>query len=414
MIQKIKASNFKILEFVDINPKKGVQFIFGPNGSGKSTMLDIVETAIVGGKKILDPIRDGQKKSELEIQIDDYSIKKVFTASGSTLKIFKDGVKQAGGLKLIETLINKIGFDPHAFSRKNAKEQRLMLMELLGIDFTKFDEQRAEIFTERTEIGSQAKMLPKYTVEDIEFYKKHKDMDGIDLSELSEEIQEEHKNHQAYETRIDGIKTNEDTIKEYKIELERIKVKIQALKHQSNDLRRIKCPKSNLNELKDKFNNAEETNENIRKALEIDKNVILATDLGKRYSAKTEDINAIDTHKVNVLKNAKMPLEGLSITDDCVTFNDRAFEQLSTSEKMKVSIVISLLLMDDKKEKIIMIREGNLLDDKSIEVVKEMAKKNDCYFFIEMVLDENSETPKEGILIQEGKIKAIDGKKISK
>jgi len=56
MIKKIKANNFKILEFVDINPKKGVTFVFGPNGAGKSTMMNIIETTLVGGKKILNPV----------------------------------------------------------------------------------------------------------------------------------------------------------------------------------------------------------------------------------------------------------------------------------------------------------------------------------------------------------------------
>lgn len=67
--------------------------------------------------------------------------------------------------------------------------------------------------------------------------------------------------------------------------------------------------------------------------------------------------------------------------------------------------------INPKKEKIIMIREGNLLDEKSIEVIVEMAKKEpDCYFLIEYVLDDNKEIPKQGILIKEGKIITIDGK----
>lgn len=404
MINRIKANNFKILEFVDINPKKGVTFVFGPNEAGKSTMMDIIETTLVGGKKILNPIRDNQKKAETEIELDDYIVKKVFTEKSVRLEVFdKEGNRQPGGLKLIERLINKIGFDPHEFSRLAPKDQRKMLLELLKIDFTDLDRQRQDLFDERRDIGAQGKMLPTYLPDQIKNMEEYHDKEPKSLNELNDKYNGEYQKK---------IKHNDN-----KMELERVNTELDRLLELKKNLEKAVSETTvmsdeELAKLKDEINSADDFNKLVHNAKEVKRNVDKKNELTSEYQARTKKIEAIDTHKQNVLKNAKMPLDGLAITDECVTYNERPFDQLSTSQRMKVSIAISLLLMDPEKEKIIMIREGNLLDDKSLEVVQEMAKANDCYFFIEMVLDTGAEAPKYGILIREGKVIAVDGEPV--
>jgi predicted ATP-dependent endonuclease of OLD family len=192
MINRIKAKNFKILEFVDLHPKKGVTFIFGPNEAGKSTMMDVVETALVGGKKILNPIRDNQDKAEIVMEIAGYKIKKVFTAKSQRLEVYDtEDNKVAGGLATIDTLVNKIGFDPHQFTRMTPKEQRATLMKLLKLDFTKLDAEREQIFNERREVGAQVKMLPSYTpVELNEYVDKYAKMEEVSAVELAKKAEE--------------------------------------------------------------------------------------------------------------------------------------------------------------------------------------------------------------------------------
>jgi len=409
MLKKIKCQNFKIIEFLDINPKRGVTFIFGPNESGKSTVMDVVETTLVGGKKILNPVRDNQKKAETEIELDDYVIKKIFTDKSVRLEVYdKEGVKQIGGLKLIEKLINKIGFDPHEFTRLNAKDQRKMLLELLKIDFTDLDKQREKIFEERRDVGSQRKVLPTYEEQEISVAEDYCAKPEININELSEKLQEEQTKVVGYNTAQSSIEENKKQIKIRNDEIETAKRVIMNLNSKNDELSLIKKPTADIEKMKKELDNADKKNISIRNSKEIISNQEKIVEFDLEYAEKSKKMNAIDTHKQNVLKNAEMPLNGLAITEDCVIYEDRPFEQLSTSQKMKVSIAICLLLMDNKKEKIIMIREGNLLDSKSIDIVIEMAKENNCYFFIEYVLDEKSELPREGLLIQEGKIIAVN------
>ena len=191
--------------------------------------------------------------------------------------------------------------------------------------------------------------------------------------------------------------------------------KIETLQTRSRDLANVKEPTSNVASLQTEMANADKTNRWIRKAKEIKENIVLAKNYSDNYNEKTKKIEMIDTHKQNVLKNAQMPLKELALTDDCVTYGDRPFDQLSTSQQMKVSIAICQLMMDPKKETIILIREGNLLDDKSLAVIEEMAKKYSGYYIIEYVLKKGEKAPyKNGILIQEGRVISVDGEPVKK
>ena len=411
MINKIKAKNFKIIEFVDINPKKGVTFIFGPNAAGKSTVMDIIENTLQGGKKILNPIRDNQERGETMIEIAGYKVKKIFTEKSVRLEVYdSDDNKIDGGLATIDKLVNKIGFDPHHFTRMNAKDQRAMLMKLLNLDFTELDADRAKLFDERKLIGSKKRDLPSFSVDEIKDAQSYKNIDEVSAVELSEKLQKAKAEHINFHDCQQEVEDNN-------IDIKVMEEKITELKKRNEELATVKIPTVDVPKLREQLDGVEDSNKKVRIAKSIIEEVEKSDSLGEQYEAKTNKIEMIDNHKKNVLKNAKMPLEGLSLTEECVTYEDRPLEQLSTSEGMKVSISICLLMMDPEKEIIILIRDGNLLDDKSLEVIEEMAREYNGYYLIEYVLTpefdnetgEQTNIPKKGILIQEGKIKAIDG-----
>ena len=90
-VLELRAENIKNLKVVEIRPDVNANVLTGKNGAGKSAILDCIFTALTG-VKLDKPIRDGEERAEVDIDLGDYKIRKVFTANGdrkATREIFK-------------------------------------------------------------------------------------------------------------------------------------------------------------------------------------------------------------------------------------------------------------------------------------------------------------------------------------
>lgn len=82
-IIELKAENIKKLKAVEIKPSENLVKITGKNAQGKSSVLDAIFYAI-GGKKAIPskPIRDGETKGSIELDLGDYKVTRTFTERG--------------------------------------------------------------------------------------------------------------------------------------------------------------------------------------------------------------------------------------------------------------------------------------------------------------------------------------------
>jgi hypothetical protein len=103
-----------------------------------------------------------------------------------------------------------------------------------------------------------------------------------------------------------------------------------------------------------------------------------------------------------------MPIEGLSLTDEGVVYNNMLFDRLSTGQQIRVSTAIGMALNPDLK--VIFIREGSLLDSDGLKEIAAMAQEKDYQIFIERC-DESGQV---GFFIEDGEIASINGKPVSK
>jgi len=119
----------------------------------------------------------------------------------------------------------------------------------------------------------------------------------------------------------------------------------------------------------------------------------------------TQRLERTQQDKSTRIANAKFPLEGLSITDESVSFNGILFDRLSTGQQIKASTAIAMKL--NPTARIIFIREGSLLDAAGLQAIAELAKDNDYQVWIEKVDDSGT----IGIHIEDGAITSINGEK---
>ena len=127
-IIELQAENVKRLKAVDITPDGTLQIIGGKNAQGKSSVLDAIWLALGGGKATKEtvlPIREGESKASVTLDLGDLVVARSWTLKGTTLKVTaKDGATYRSPQKMLDELVGRLSFDPLAFTRLSAREQR--------------------------------------------------------------------------------------------------------------------------------------------------------------------------------------------------------------------------------------------------------------------------------------------------
>jgi energy-coupling factor transporter ATP-binding protein EcfA2 len=407
-IIELKAENIKKLKAIEIKPTENTVVISGKNGAGKSSILDSIWYALTGKdslKETSKPIREGTDHASVTVDIGDYVITRNWTANDTSyLKVEnKEGAKYSSPQQLLDGLIGELSFDPLEFARIEKKAQKEVLLKLLGLnaEVEKLDGQYQDIFNERTFIGRNFK-ASKAQFDDLVKPRETLPEKEINISDLTKELSEAIENNKAVREIEYDIKENETRLTEVEKEI------TELLKEKEQLLSNIKSSKEHLTkariipiqDLQDKIDNAGQLNNEIRNAENyyIKKSEVEKSE--KDYKGKTAELEAIITKKSELIKTAKMPIDGLSFDDEGVLFNAIPFSQLSAAEQLKVSLSIAMSM--NPKLKVIRIMDGSLLDSGNMEIIKNMANDNDFQIWIEKV----DESGKIGIYIEDGEIKA--------
>jgi energy-coupling factor transporter ATP-binding protein EcfA2 len=146
-IINLKAENIKKLVAIDITPTGHVVKITGKNGQGKTSILDSIFWALGGTENIqAQPIRQGEKKARVELDLGDMIVTRTFTEGGSALTITnKEGLKFPSPQTMLDNLLGRLAFDPLEFMSMDPKKQLETLRALTGVDVSDLDKKRQSI-----------------------------------------------------------------------------------------------------------------------------------------------------------------------------------------------------------------------------------------------------------------------------
>lgn len=406
-IVELKSSNIKKIKAVEltIDDKQNVILLTGRNGQGKSSILDSIWYAL-GGKNAAPerPIRDGEEKAEIELNLDGYIVTRTFTDKGSYLKALnKDGAKFSNPQEFLDFILGNLSFDPLEFSRMNAKNQIQQLITICGEDFSDLDAKKKELTEERTLVYREMGKLPKHELEVIEQARPLAIQPEESLTELSDILQKAQNQSADFFRAQQTIAENAKKILNFEQQLDQIAQAIEILKKENEKLsKEVKDTDVNVDEIKLRMSNAEEKNRSIAKNKQILQESEAYNKKKNEYTELSRKIGDIEFERKTRLRKIKMPLEGLSWNEESVLFNDIPFEQISSAEQLKVSL--SIAMASNPKLKIVLIKDGSLLDSENLKVIGEMAKEKDFQIWIEKVDD----TGKMGIYIEDGEIKSIN------
>ena len=394
-IIKLEVANIKRLKAVELTPEGKVIVVGGRNGQGKTSLLDAIAYAF-GGKSALcdEPVRRGEEYAYVICTLDDLIVKREFKKDGSSVLTVTgtDGSKYPSPQSMVDKLWSKLGFDPLAFSREKPLEQLETLRGVLGLDFTKLDAQRKAFYTDRALKGRDVTGR-KTQIETLPHYPDAPAKEPVVLELVNELEAAQAVNGQAADV-AKNLKTRSEELTDLQQEMVDLKDQLIALKDRIESKEQIVNAQQDrvsnsktidTEPIKDKIANAEAVQKQVqanaaRAAVQEHFN-----NAKEAYDTLTVQIEDIDDEKAELVKGAKFPIEGLGMGDDGVTYGGFPFAQASSAEQLRVSVAMGLALNPELK--LLLIRDGSLLDEDSMRMIYEMAEKSegDPQIFIERV-----------------------------
>jgi DNA repair exonuclease SbcCD ATPase subunit len=414
-IVQLSVDNVKRLKAVRIKPDGNLVVIGGENGQGKTSVLDSIMYALGGKNTVCErPIHEGEKRAEVTVDLGDLVVTRTFTEAGGSLSVKQaDGGKVASPQALLDSLSGRLSFDPLEFARQEPTKQKATLQALVGLDFTGLDHERKQAFDERTAVNRRVKELEA----NLKAAPHHTNAPEVEVSvtDLSAELQkaqdaevefERRKaEYQAAKSRVAGTEREiAETERQIKALQDRLTSLHGELKTMAGDFQKAKqaaenVPVFEIDAIRERLNSAEQVNrkvrENARRA-ELDAAYRAAC---QEADAHTDRLQKIDADKAAALQGAKFPVEGLAFDEHGVTLNGLPFSQASAAEQLRVSVAMGLAL--NPKLRVMLIRDGSLLDKKSLAIVAEMAEQHDAQVWMERVGD----GAEVSVVIEDGEVK---------
>jgi len=421
-ILRMSAENVKRIKAVEITPEGNMVIIGGQNGEGKTSTLDCIMYCLAGNKSICDrPLRDGEKQGAVTLVIDhpkgNMVAKRTFTPNGGSITIANDeGMRYTSPQSILDKITGKLAFDPVEFMRLDRKKQFETLREMVGIDFAVADEKRKKAYDERTIINRQIRTASDKVNELVKYSDAE---EPLDVTELLNELTKANEHNQKVERIQQSIVTAEERIaaietknNEIADEIKRLREKITANETEiENGREAVQAAKDSMPApvdvapLKERINAADGINATWRKheeylAAKAEYNKL--DDTAKRL---TDEVENVDSWKKAQLAAARFPVKGLSFEEETITFNGVPLDQASSAEQLRVSAAMAMAMNPDLR--IMLIRDGSLLDDKSLAMLTLIAAENDYQIWLERV----GEGEECSVIIEDGMIKAAPEEK---
>lgn len=349
-INTFEIENVKRIKAVAVTPSAtGLNVIGGKNNQGKTSILDSIAWALGGNDfKPSNATREGSTiPPNLKVKLSN-GIVVERKGKNSTLKVTDPSGKKAGQT-LLNEFIEKLAIDLPKFMNASNKEKANILLKIIGVgdQLATFDLKEKELYQERLTVGRIADQKKKYAVEQIEY--KDVPNELISPQELINQQQAILAKNGENQRKRERVTQYEYLVTTLSQEVAALQKQLQAkeleLNKATSDLTIAKKDALDLidestEELEKNLAEVEEINRKIRANLDKSKAEDDAKEYAEKYSNLTSQIEKVRKERMDLLKNADLPLEGLSVEDGELTYKGKKWDGMSGSDQLKVSTAI--------------------------------------------------------------------------
>ena len=349
-INKLELENVKKIKAVALTPSaNGLTIIGGNNAQGKTSVLDAICWALGGNKyKPSNPQNDASViPPNLNITLSNGLVVER-TGKNSTLKV-TDPNGNKGGQQLLDEFIEQLAIDLPKFMESSSKDKANTLLQIIGVgdQLALLEKEEKELYNERLAIGRIADQKKKFAKEQEYYQDAPKDL--VSPSELIQKQQEILAKNGENQRKRENVARIEKDVAFLNREVDSLRFKLEGKEEELEsalaDLEIAKKDAVDLidestEELEQSIANIDEINRKVRANLDKEKAEDEAREYERQYESLTCKITEVRDSKAELLKGAQLPLEGLSVEDGELTYNNQKWDNMSGAERLKVSTAI--------------------------------------------------------------------------
>lgn len=349
-INRLEAENIKRVKAVMIEPTAdGLTVIGGNNRQGKSSVLDAITWALGGNK--YRPSEAKRQGSAIPPNIK-LTLSNGFVVErkgkNSSLKV-TDPAGKKSGQQVLDEFVEQLALDLPKFLGASDKEKAEILLQILGIgnELAALDKQETELCNERLAIGRIADQKAKYAKEQPYYEDAPEELVSVsELIKQQQEILARNGENQKKRDHLVQLQNRRGALEDAVAKLaEELAVKRQELDSVLADVDTARKSVKDLQdesteELEKNIEDIEEINRRVRANLDKEKAEEEAKEYKDQYQALDQKIETVRKSRTSLLKDADLPLEGLSVEEGKLAYKGQKWDNMAGSEQLIVATAI--------------------------------------------------------------------------
>lgn len=342
-INKLEIENVKRVKAVKIEPTAdGLTIIGGDNNQGKTSVLDAIAWALGGERyRPSQPQREGSVIPPTLHIVMNNGLVVERKGKNSDLKV-TDPKGEKGGQQLLNEFVEGLALNLPKFMEANNKEKAQTLLSIIGIgtQLAELEQKESELYNQRQAIGRIADQKAKFAKEQP--YYPDAPKEPIAASELirqQQAILAKNGENQRLRENLHILEQEQQDILQQLQEL---------LKRQAEVDEKVRVARLSAEDLHDESTEAleqniakiDEINRKVRANLDKDKAEEDAQEYTRQYDRYTRELSDVRKAKTDLLEHADLPLDGLSVEDAELVYNEKKWDCMSGSDQLKVATAI--------------------------------------------------------------------------
>ena len=342
-INRLEIENVKRVKAVKLEPAaNGLTIIGGNNNQGKTSVLDSIAWALGGERyRPSQAAREGSTIPPYLHIVMNNGLVVERKGKNSDLKVTDPSGKKAGQ-QLLNEFINQLALDLPRFMEASGKEKAKTLLQIIGVgdELEKLEQEEKRLYNERLAIGQIADRKKKFAKEQIYYPEAPREI--VSAAELIRRQQEILVQNGENQKKRENLHRLEQEYQQVTDEL------ASLLRRQASLEEELKVARTSAEDLEDQSTaeleksiaEVDEINRKVRANLDKEKAEDDARDYTDQYEHLTGRITQVRETKAKLLDHAKLPLPELSVADGELVYKGQKWDNMSGSDRLKVSAAI--------------------------------------------------------------------------
>lgn len=434
-IHRLEVSNFRGLAFADVTVGSAMVKVVGYNSAGKSSVLNAIAAAVATRAQFVKPIKDGWKQATIRLHIGgedvDTVVIRTFTESEEGKVTTKLEMQTPSGVvlkrpaDLLKQLVGDGPLDPLKFMMASDRDQLVALRRFVpGIDFEVVARKRLEVFESRTLVGRDRDRL-KGSLDTLIEEIRQAPPEGRSQQDILADIQARNAVEQTHNRWQQEVSGHRQRVVNAQAHAQVLSHQVDQLREQLQAAERAAAEASDaLDVLIDRRLPAEPSHAVPAEPLKAEMDRAIAhqafehkrTELKNRqsdhdaevvaYTRMTAEIEAMDKAVRDAIAATKMPVEGLTISEDSVELDGVPFEAANRARRIAASVGVTMATVPKDGLRVLWIEDSSLLDVTSLKLMEDLAIANDFQVWLERVSD--GTTDGTSIVVEAGEARSAD------